>query len=395
MVAGIFAPMPMAFRIADIAFFGGGGVLMLAIGGSRQLALRVDARGVTLGGVPPRHRSTTTFVPWADIESVVLWKQVLPPFGRSMPYIGLVRRPGAPALAGPPEQRAARGVSAALALPVSAGTLSASRAVNGWRLDGQRLAAAIHQFAPGVPLQDGWNRPRRAERGSISTVAAHTWFEIDPGEAAEMSDAELAFAAALRAHSAGWAPPDADGYVAGLAADGLHKPLIAYADLTDPATPDRFLLHPGVHLVGDRVRGDRLHSQLFSLPERPSSWALDCVGPHDELAELCADWFRGVLGKPIVLYVWLHDDYAYAARYAFADTGETLIQCYEQQLAPAGQATDLIAAGHVHGKGWIQTTGLPEPSCYLHIRGDLAKSTGPPQVPVAAKRGPLPRLWYE
>jgi hypothetical protein len=133
----------------------------------------------------------------------------------------------------------------------------------------------------------------------------------------------------------------------------------------------------------------------LTLPEHPSSWALDSVGTHDELAELSADWFRRVLDKPVVLYVWLNDDYAYAARYAFADTGETLIQCYERQIAPAGQAADLIAAGHVHGRGWIQTIGLPNPSYYFHIRGDLANGVVPPGVPAATKRGPLSRLWYE
>jgi hypothetical protein len=148
-------------------------------------------------------------------------------------------------------------------------------------------------------------------------------------------------------------------------------------------------------VLGDRVRGDRLHSQLFSLPERPSSWALDARGTPEQLAESAARWFRAVLGKPVVLHVWLHDDYAYAARYTFADTGETLSQCYNRSLAPAGQAEELIAAGHVHGRGWIQTTGLPAPAGYLHIHGDLAKGTIPPGVPALAKRGPITGLWYE
>ena len=276
--------MSMALRIIDIAFFGGGGALMLAMVFSRHLAVRVDAQ-------------------------------------------------------------------------------------------------------PESPAQPG--------RKDSAVAADTTWFEVDPVDAAEMTDAELAFAADLRAHSSGWTPTDVDGYVAGFATGGLAEPLIACADLTDPARPRHLLIHVGVHLSRDRVRGDRLHSQLFSLPEHPSSWALDSVGTRDELVELSADWFRGVLDKPIVLYVWLNDDYAYAARYAFADTGETLIQCYERQIAPAGQAEDLIAAGHVHGRGWIQTIGLPNPTCYFHIRGDLASGAVPAGVPTATKRGPLSGLWYE
>jgi hypothetical protein len=210
-----------------------------------------------------------------------------------------------------------------------------------------------------------------------------------------MSSAEVAFAASLRGHSSAWAPADVDGYVPGSGADGVTEPLVACADLSDHADPPHFLLRAGVHLLGDRVRGDRLHSQLFSLPERPSSWALDAHGTPERLAESSARWFRMVLGKPVVLYVWLHNDYAYAARYAFADTGETLTQCYNRSLAPAGQAEELIAAGHVHGRGWIQTTGLPAPTCYFHIRGDLGKGNVPPGVPALIKRGPIPGLWYE
>jgi len=173
---GIFIPMSTALRVVDFAFFGGGAILMLGVVCSRQLALRVDAQGVTLGGMPPRHRSKTTFVPWADVEKVVLWEQTLPPYGQHMPWIGLVRRPGAPALAAARGQRFARGVTTALALPVSPETLSTSRGVNGWRLDKQRLAAAIHRFAPGVPLVDEWTRPRwrvRRLRGPQRLLRGH------------------------------------------------------------------------------------------------------------------------------------------------------------------------------------------------------------------------------
>lgn len=231
--------------------------------------------------------------------------------------------------------------------------------------------------------------------GGERTATAYTWFEVDPADAAEMSDAELAFADALRRHSSAWTPTDADGYVAGFAADGLEEPLVAYADLTDPADPSHLLLSVGVHLLGDRVRGDRLHNQLYSLPERPSPWALDSTGTHERLAQLSADWFRAVLDKPVVLYVWLRDGYPYAARYTFADTGETLTQFYARELAPAGQAESLIAAGHVHGRGWIQTAGLPTPSCFAHIRGDLTKGTVLPGVPAATNRRRIPGVWYE
>jgi len=236
---------------------------------------------------------------------------------------------------------------------------------------------------------------RLTQPATTDSDRGYAWFEIDPIDAAEMSPAEIAFAAALRAHSAAWTPTNVDGDIGAFGGDGVTDPVIAYATLTDPADKDRYLASVGVHVLGERVRGDRLHSQLETLPDRPSSWALDTVGTRDQLAEASAQWFRQVLDKPIVLYVWLHKDSAYAARYAFADTGETLTQFYTRTLAPAGQAEELIAAGHVHGRGWIQTVGLPAPSCYLHIRGDLGKGTVPFAVPEATHRGPLGGLWYE
>lgn len=150
-VLGIVLPLSPGLRIGDILLFGGGGLLMLGIAASHRVAFRVDARGVTLGGVPPRYRSGTRFVPWADIEKVVLWQQKLP-HGASMRYVGLVRRPGAPPLAGRGAQFAGRITALAVPRGVSGDTLMASRAINGWSLDTDRLTAAVRHFAPGVPV---------------------------------------------------------------------------------------------------------------------------------------------------------------------------------------------------------------------------------------------------
>ena len=48
-----------------------------------------------------------------------------------------------------------------------------------------------------------------------------------------------------------------------------------------------------------------------------------------------------------------------------------------------------------YDEGWIQTVGLPAPSLYLHIRGDLERGSTVSGVPATTKRGPLPGLWYE
>jgi hypothetical protein len=149
-VAGV--ALPLVLRIIDIVFFGGGALFFLGVICTRRVAFRVDASGVTLGGTPPRYRSGTRMVPWADIRKVVLWEQPMP-YGRSMRYVGLVRRKGAPPLAGRRGQRLGRATARALVPDhVSGDTLLASRAVNSWRLDTGRLAAAVEHFAPHVKL---------------------------------------------------------------------------------------------------------------------------------------------------------------------------------------------------------------------------------------------------
>lgn len=132
---------------------GGGYMLLWAVVGLRhRLALQVDEHGVTLGTTQP-WKSGSAFVPWADIEAVVLWRQRA---GRtSVRYVGLLRRPGAPPLPGSVQSPALRSVNAALVPGHLSGDLVAdSRPVNFWRLDKQRLAAAIKRFAPHIPFAD-------------------------------------------------------------------------------------------------------------------------------------------------------------------------------------------------------------------------------------------------
>ena len=146
-------PMSLALRVVTLVFFGGGALVFIASIATRRVGLRVDASGVTLGGSPARYRSTTCLIPWADIREVVLWRQPMP-YGRSLRYVGVARRKGAPALAGPRGQRAGKVTARALTPGVSGDTLLASRAVNLWRLDAHRMAAAVAHFAPGVRVID-------------------------------------------------------------------------------------------------------------------------------------------------------------------------------------------------------------------------------------------------
>ena len=147
------APMSLPLRVVTIVVFGSGALWFTASVASRRVALRVDVTGITLGGSPARYRSTTLLVPWADVKEIVLWRQPMP-YGRSMRYLGVVRRKHAHPPARRRGRRVTRAAARTLAPKVSPDTLMASRAVNLWRLDPGRMAAAVAHFAPGIRVLD-------------------------------------------------------------------------------------------------------------------------------------------------------------------------------------------------------------------------------------------------
>ncbi|MEV6943692.1 hypothetical protein AB0N07_17170 [Streptomyces sp. NPDC051172] len=220
-------------------------------------------------------------------------------------------------------------------------------------------------------------------------MSEHPWFVIEPEDVdeLELTEDDRAFAAAPGERTAGWTEARVDGRL-----DRTDDALVACLSFGDPGAR-RHLIDVGVHFYGGRVRGDRLHNQSFLLTDRPSAWALEATGTVDEPPDRSARWFRSVLDKPVVLYVWLNDDrYAYAARFAHADDDRTISQMYNKDLAPAGQAEELIAVG---GKGWLQTVGLPAPTLHQHVRGDRSKAVVPAGARAVTERGPLHGVWYE
>ncbi|MFE0684976.1 hypothetical protein ACFW17_29820 [Streptomyces sp. NPDC058961] len=115
----------------------------------RLLAFRVDSEGVLLGGAPARYATQTAFVPWADITSIVAWRQRTA--GNGINYIGVQRKPGSPDLPGM-NSRLSPKRTAKLAPHVDHDLFLASRPINFWRLDPERLLAAAGAFAPHVPV---------------------------------------------------------------------------------------------------------------------------------------------------------------------------------------------------------------------------------------------------
>ena len=124
-----------------------GGVFAAA---RRAVAFRTDYAGITLGAVPGQLGSgrPAVFVPWEDVEQIVLYQTRPAGRGRSatVSSIGIQRRAGAPPLA--------RGNEQAPGCPVPRVAAGASRRLTGWRLDRDRLAAVTAAVAPGVPVVD-------------------------------------------------------------------------------------------------------------------------------------------------------------------------------------------------------------------------------------------------
>ncbi|WP_432181924.1 hypothetical protein [Streptomyces sp. NBC_00063] len=192
------------------------------------------------------------------------------------------------------------------------------------------------------------------------------WFEIDdPVGELEIDEAELAFAARLRALAGCWDVPFASSWVGRPEDDSS---LLAVVTL---AASQLSLADFGVHITGSTMRGDRLHDQLSFLPERPTSFSMEVTGSPAELAERAAEWFETILRKPVVRYEWEHNGQIYAELYLFADTREGMAQRYNSTLAPPGQEQELIAAGHVVGLNWIQTSGLGRPDRIVPLRGTV------------------------
>ena len=126
----------------------GGGVFSAA---RRAVAFRADHTGITLGAVPgrlPPRRGSAVFVPWADVEQIVLYPAH--PRGRGgyaqAPCIGIQRREGAPALP--------QGSGQAPGCPVPGVAAGATRRITGWHLDRERLAAVAAAVAPGIRIID-------------------------------------------------------------------------------------------------------------------------------------------------------------------------------------------------------------------------------------------------
>ena len=136
-------------------------VLVLVL---RPVAFRADHAGITLGSDRLLPRRPAVFIPWTDVERIILYpsrkaagfSDYLWASGQ-VECIGVLRREGAPALP--------YGNEKAPGCPVPGVAAGATRRVIHWRLDRERLAAVTAVVAPGIAVIEARNDPDRRIEG--------------------------------------------------------------------------------------------------------------------------------------------------------------------------------------------------------------------------------------
>lgn len=147
----VLPDLSLLVRVAGLLLFGGGGLVYLFNSLSGGVAFRADEQGITLGNPPVGRRNPELRVPWYSIAEVVLFRQHVS--ATTIPYVGLRLRPGAPAVdtAVDPDGMMWQ-VTRHLVPHVPEDVLAHSRAINGWRLDEEKLAQILADYAPHVQI---------------------------------------------------------------------------------------------------------------------------------------------------------------------------------------------------------------------------------------------------
>jgi hypothetical protein len=130
----------------------------------RPVAFRADHAGITLGSERQLPRRPAVFIPWADVEKIILYPgRKAAGFGdylwvsAEVECIGVQRREGAPALPYGNEQ--------APGCPLPGVAAGATRRIKNWQLDREQLAAVTAAVAPGIPVIEARDDPGRGIEG--------------------------------------------------------------------------------------------------------------------------------------------------------------------------------------------------------------------------------------
>jgi hypothetical protein len=190
---------------------------------------------------------------------------------------------------------------------------------------------------------------------------AMDWFECD----VELPSEYIVFLSGLREHARSWPNSCVDTWAHRADEDSALIACLGIGATDEPLE----LLTVGVRLDGRSLRADRLHNQLFTLPDEPTSLSMAATGNVDLLAQQAADWFLTILRRPIVRWEWTRWGRVYANEYLFADTHEGLCQMYNKELAPRAVTRRLARSGHVSRNGWVDARGIGAPDRVVPVRG--------------------------
>jgi hypothetical protein len=161
LLAAILVPaLPLLVRVPLAVAGTAGAASCVACSTSGKVALRLDRKGVTLGGGPLRHQAHASFFPWEGIRAVVLWRRAALPRWLAprwpVRYISVQRYTELPSMppggSGPAGQPAPRHRPEPRRPAPEDFKAGATRGMRAFRVDEARLAAAIAAFAPTVEL---------------------------------------------------------------------------------------------------------------------------------------------------------------------------------------------------------------------------------------------------
>ncbi|WP_107655757.1 hypothetical protein [Nocardia suismassiliense] len=190
------------------------------------------------------------------------------------------------------------------------------------------------------------------------------WFEYDEDD---LDIAQRAFVDVLAVRAGSWQVDPLDTVVLP-SAHTFNSQLIVYLDIGD-AQRNRGILTVGAHFDGSVVRGGQLHNQDFTIQETASEFVFETTGDAANLASRTAEWFEGVLARPLVRSEWHHKGRMYAVRYEYTDTGRGVSEGFEDAAAPYPLRKRLAADRVIRGKGRINQRELGQPDVIAHVRG--------------------------
>ena len=168
---GVLWHMPVIFTVIAVLIAALEGRAHGLFGAARRMiAFRADPAGITLAAVPgrlPSRHGAAVFVPWADVEQIILYRNYLRGLGRLARFqcIGIQCRDRATA---PPQ-----GNEQDPRCPAPGAAPGVYRRIIGWRLDRGHLATVTAAVAPGIPIIDAATSPGPGVAGpgqSASTV---------------------------------------------------------------------------------------------------------------------------------------------------------------------------------------------------------------------------------